>query len=172
MTTLDDLLAPKSVAIVGASDNPERIGGRPIQKFQNLGYEGHIYPVNPNRDVVQGIQAYPTLSDISGEVDFVLVAVPAKGVLDVVREAATKKAKTVMIFSSGFSAAEELSQTTGLFVYKAGRSLAHRMSPSKDLYKSSLPPSLRSLCFILFHGNISLKFPKGAFHSPAHVDVH
>jgi len=107
MTTLDDLLAPKSVAIVGASDNPERIGGRPIQKFQNLGYEGHIYPVNPNRDVVQGIQAYPTLSDISGEVDFVLVAVPAKGVLDVVREAATKKAKTVMIFSSGFSEMSE-----------------------------------------------------------------
>ena len=110
MTTIDDLLAPRSVAIVGASDNPTRIGGRPLSNFKNLGYEGDVYPVNANRDVVQGLRAYPTLSDISGDVDFVLVAVPAKGVLDVVRDAVTKKARTVMIFSSGFSETNEAGQ--------------------------------------------------------------
>ena len=110
MTTINDLLAPRSVAIVGASDNPMRIGGRPLSHFQNLGYEGHIYPVNPNRDVVQGLQAYPTLNDISGDVDFVLVAVPAKWVLDVVRDAVAKKTRTVMIFSAGFSEMSEAGQ--------------------------------------------------------------
>ena len=110
MTTIDDLLAPRTVAIVGASDNPTRIGGRPLSHFKNLGYEGDVYPVNANRDVVQGLRAYPTLSDISGDVDFVLIAVPAKGVLDVVREAVTKKTKTVMIFSSGFSETNEAGQ--------------------------------------------------------------
>ena len=102
MTTLDDLLTPRSVAVVGASDDPTRIGGRPLAFFKNLGYEGKIFPVNPNRDKVQGIDAYPSLADITDPVDFVLVAVPAKGVLDVMQQAIAKRAKTVMIFSSGF----------------------------------------------------------------------
>ena len=59
MPTIDDLLTPKSVAVVGASDNPRRIGGRPLSHFKNLGYEGHVYPVNPNRDVVQGLRGLP-----------------------------------------------------------------------------------------------------------------
>lgn len=105
MTTLDDLLAPRSIAVVGASDNPARIGGRPLNYFLTKGFEGPVYPVNPNRDVVQGVQAYPTLSDTPGEVDFVLVAVPAPHVVGVMREAIAKKAKTVMIFSSGFAEA-------------------------------------------------------------------
>ncbi|MFY0612144.1 MAG: acetate--CoA ligase family protein [Hyphomicrobiaceae bacterium] len=102
MTTLDDLLTPRSVALVGASDNPSRIGGRPLAFFKNLGYEGKIFPVNPNRDKVQGIDAYPSLAEINDDVDFVLVAVPAKGVLEVMRQAVEKRVKTVMIFSSGF----------------------------------------------------------------------
>jgi acyl-CoA synthetase (NDP forming) len=110
MTTLDDLLTPKSVAVVGASDDPTRIGGRPVSFFKNLGYEGAIYPVNPNRDEVQGLRAYPTLNDIDGPIDFVLVAVPAKGVVDVVNDAVAKKVKTVMIFSSGFGEMNEAGQ--------------------------------------------------------------
>ena len=110
MTTLDDLLTPKSVAVVGASDDPTRIGGRPLAFFKNLGYEGGIFPVNPNRETVQGIPAYPSLNDISDPIDFVLVAVPAKGVIDVVKDAAAKKAKTVMIFSSGFGEMDEAGQ--------------------------------------------------------------
>ncbi|MGI9477259.1 MAG: acetate--CoA ligase family protein [Hyphomicrobiaceae bacterium] len=107
MTTLDDLLTPRSVALVGASDNPARIGGRPLAFFKNLGYEGKIFPVNPNRDKVQGIDAYPSLAEINDDVDFVLVAVPAKGVLDVMRQAVEKRVKTVMIFSSGFGEMSE-----------------------------------------------------------------
>ena len=103
MTTLDDLITPGSVAVVGASDNPERIGGRPLNYFLNYGFDGAVYPVNPNRDVVQGAKAYPTLSDVPGSVDFVLVAVPAPHVLGVMREAIAKQAKCVMIFSSGFA---------------------------------------------------------------------
>ncbi len=103
MTTLDDLLAPKSFALVGASDDPTRIGGRPISNLINQKFEGAIYPVNPKRDRVQGLPAYPSLSDVPGDVDFVLVAVPAPLVADQVRLAATKGAKAVMVFSSGFA---------------------------------------------------------------------
>jgi len=103
VTTLDDLLAPRSIAIVGASDDARRIGGRPLRHMIEQRFEGAVYPVNPNRDRVQGLQAYPALADIPGEVDFVLVAVPAAGVAEVVRQAAAKRARTVLIFSSGFA---------------------------------------------------------------------
>ena len=103
MTTLDDLLSPKSAAIVGASNDPTRIGGRPVFLLKNLGYKGKIYPVNPKHEEVQGIKAYPKLGDIPGSVDFALIAVPAKIVVDVVHEAVEKRVKTALIFSSGFS---------------------------------------------------------------------
>ena len=107
MTTLDDLLNPRSIAIVGASDDPTRIGGRPLSHMINQRFDGGIYPVNPKRDRVQGLRAYPTLGDIDGDVDFVLVAVPAPMVAGQVRAAAEKKARTVMVFSSGFAEASE-----------------------------------------------------------------
>lgn len=106
-TTLDDLLSPRHVAVVGASDNPRRIGGRPLAYFIEQHFEGAVYPVNPNREKVQGLDAFPALSDVPGPVDFVLVAVPAAQVVDVMREAVEKQAKTVMIFSSGFAEAGE-----------------------------------------------------------------
>ncbi len=65
-TTLDDLLSPRHVAVVGASDNPRRIGGRPLAYFIEQGFEGAVYPVNPNRDKVQGLDAFPSLSDVPG----------------------------------------------------------------------------------------------------------
>ncbi|MGR3717566.1 MAG: CoA-binding protein, partial [Thermohalobaculum sp.] len=103
MTTLDDLLNPRSIAIVGASDDPTRIGGRPLRHMIDQKFDGGIYPVNPKRDTVQGLRAYPTLGDIDGDVDFVLIAVPAPMVAEQVRAAAAKQARTVMVFSSGFA---------------------------------------------------------------------
>ncbi|WP_420391491.1 acetate--CoA ligase family protein [Acuticoccus sp.] len=102
-TTLADLLTPRSVAIVGASDNPLRIGGRPLSYMKSKGFGGAIYPVNPTRDTVQGLTAYPSLDDIGADVDFVLVATPAATVPEVVRQAAERNAKAVLIFSSGFA---------------------------------------------------------------------
>ncbi len=107
MTTLDDLITPRHVAVVGASDDPTRIGGRPLHFFLTKGYEGAVYPVNPNREKVQGADAYPALDAVPGDVDFVLVAVPASAVTNVVRQAVAKNAKNVMIFSSGFAEASE-----------------------------------------------------------------
>lgn len=103
MTTLDDLLNPRSIAVVGASDDPTRIGGRPVSHLINQRFDGAVYPVNPRRETVQGLKAYAALADIEGDVDFVLVAVPAAGVAEVVRQAAAKRAKTVMVLSSGFA---------------------------------------------------------------------
>ena len=96
-------MSPKSIAIVGASDNKTRIGGRPLSNMIEKGFSGEIYPINPNRDTVQGIKAYSSLLDVKDDLDFILVAVPSKLVVSVLEEAVIKKAKTALIFSSGFS---------------------------------------------------------------------
>ena len=103
MTTFDDLFAPQSVAVVGASNDPSRIGGRPIKYLKEFGFDGAIYPVNPKYGEVQGIKAFPSLNDIPFPVDFALISVPARFVIDLVREAEEKQVKSVVIFSSGFS---------------------------------------------------------------------
>ncbi|PPR24860.1 MAG: hypothetical protein CFH34_01671 [Alphaproteobacteria bacterium MarineAlpha9_Bin4] len=103
MTTLNQITTPKSIAIVGASDNKNRIGGRPLSHMIEQNFEGTVYPVNPNRDKVQGLKSYPNLQDIPGDLDFVLIAVPAKFVVNVIEDAVKKNARTALIFSSGFS---------------------------------------------------------------------
>ena len=103
MTTLNQITTPKSIAIVGASDDKNRIGGRPLSHMIEQKFEGTVYPVNPNREKVQGLKTYPNLQDIPGDLDFVLIAVPAKFVVNVIEDAVKKNARTALIFSSGFS---------------------------------------------------------------------
>ena len=62
--SLLSLLAPRSVAVLGASDNPIKAGGRPIDYMQRHGYAGRIYPVNPKRAEIQGLAAYPDLATL------------------------------------------------------------------------------------------------------------
>ena len=103
MTTLQEIMSPKSIAIVGASDNKARIGGRPLAHMIEQKFSGGIFPINPNRDTVQGIKAYSSLLDVKEDLDFILVAVPSQIVVSVLEQAVEKKAKTALIFSSGFS---------------------------------------------------------------------
>lgn len=100
---LEALIGPKSVAIIGASDDPARIGGRPLRYLIKWGYEGPFYPVNPNRDTVQGVPAYKSVKDIGKPIDCALIAVPAKFVLDTLEDCAACGAKSAIVFSSGFA---------------------------------------------------------------------
>ena len=96
---LDALLSPRSVAIVGASDTPTRIGGRPIAYLKAAGFSGEIYPVNPKRESVQGLQAYPSIATLPGAVDAAILALPATAVVSAVEEAAAAGIKACVVFS-------------------------------------------------------------------------
>jgi len=102
---LDALLHPKSVAIIGASDTPARIGGRPLRFMLKENYKGNIYPINPNRDTLQGVKAYPTIKDLPETVDSAIVAVPAAIAVDAIRDCAEAGVKSAVIFTSGFAEA-------------------------------------------------------------------
>jgi len=100
---LRPLFAARSVAIVGASNDPTRIGGRPVQYLLRSGFRGAIYPVNPTRSEVQGLKAYPDLDAVPGEIELVVVAVPTPLVGGTIEAAAAKGARAAIIFSAGFA---------------------------------------------------------------------
>lgn len=105
MTSLRDLLNPQAVAVVGASDDPTRIGGRPIAYMLRAGFDGAILPVNSKRANVQGLPAAPSVAELDTPIDFAIVAVPAPVVNETLRACAAKGAKACLVFSSGFAEA-------------------------------------------------------------------
>lgn len=94
---------PKTIAVVGASDDPVKIGGRPLAFLLRHGYAGRVFPVNPARATVQGLPAFPSLQAIPEPVDLAIVVVPAERVIETLEEAAAKGVKAAIVFSSGFA---------------------------------------------------------------------
>ncbi len=121
------LLFPQSVALYGASDDAGKTAGRPLKFLRAAGYEGKIYPVNPNRQTVQGETAYQSLAALPEVPEHVFILTPTNTVLDAVHECARLGVKVVTILASGFSesgpdgaareqALRELSRATGVRV--------------------------------------------------------
>ncbi len=104
---LAKLLDPKSAAVIGASDNPSRIGGRPLHYLLNGAFEGKVYAVNANRDFVQGTRAYKSILDVPEPVDAAIVAVPANVVVRTIEDCAAHGVGAAVIFSSGFAEQDE-----------------------------------------------------------------
>ncbi len=100
---LRPLFYPRSIAVVGASNNPFKLGFQSLLAVKSAGFEGPIYPINPHADEpIQELTAYPSLADIPGQVDLVVYAIPDTLVLPAVREAAAKGARAGVIFAGGF----------------------------------------------------------------------
>jgi acyl-CoA synthetase (NDP forming) len=101
--SLTPLLQPRSVAVVGASTDPTRIGGRPISYMLRQEFQGILMPVNPNRKEVQGIPAYASVQDLPHAPDTAIVAVPAAQVLETIKALGERGTRSALVFSSGFS---------------------------------------------------------------------
>lgn len=97
------LLAPRSVAVIGASDDPLRIGGRPLAYMVSQGYKGHLMPVNPKRTQVQGLTAYASVADLPETPDVGIVAVPAALAVQVVEDLGARGTAAAIVFSAGFA---------------------------------------------------------------------
>ena len=102
-TLVSAILNPRGVALVGASADPTKNTGRPQRYLKAHGYAGHVYPVNPGRDDVQGLRAYKSIADIDGICDQAFIMVPAKYVIDAVRECGAAGIKVATIYSDGFA---------------------------------------------------------------------
>ena len=101
--SLDLLLAPRSVAVIGASADPVRIGGRPIATMLARGFSGRILPVNPKRADVQGLPAFPSVADLPETPDAAIVAVPGDAAVAAIDQLAERGTKAAIVFTAGFA---------------------------------------------------------------------
>ncbi len=99
---MQKILNPKSIAIVGASTDPTKLGSLILNNVIRGGFQGKIYPVNPNTKTIAGLTTYKNVSDIPQKVDVACIVVPAKHVTSVMKDCAKKKVKGVVIISAGF----------------------------------------------------------------------
>ncbi|OHD72377.1 MAG: hypothetical protein A2W19_13600 [Spirochaetes bacterium RBG_16_49_21] len=98
-----DLFAPKSVAVIGASHETDKIGYKVLYNIIRGGYPGRVFPVNPHGGEILGRQVYGKIEDINGDIDVASIVIPAKFVLDAVMQCGRKGVKFVQIITSGFS---------------------------------------------------------------------
>lgn len=102
---LDAFFKAQGVAIIGASDDITKIGGRPVQLLCKYGYGGPIYPINPKGGTIQGLQAYASVLDTPTAPDMAIVAVPAQAAVQAVHDCARRGVKGVIVLSAGFAEA-------------------------------------------------------------------
>lgn len=94
---------PRSVAIIGASATPNKVGHVILQNYLDAGYAGKLYPVNKKEGAILGLKAYPSVLNVKDVIDLAVIAVPAKIVPAVLRECGKAKIKNVVVVSGGFA---------------------------------------------------------------------
>jgi acetyltransferase len=100
---LEVFFKPNSIAIVGASREPEKVGHRIFRNLVESGFKGQLYPINPKADEILGIKCYGDVSDVPNQIDLAVIAVPAKIVPMVAEECGKKGVKGLIVVSAGFS---------------------------------------------------------------------
>jgi acetyl coenzyme A synthetase (ADP forming)-like protein len=101
--SMERLLAPRSIAVIGASRQPQTIGHELFRNLLAGGFNGPVYPVHPTAAAIASVRAWPSVLAIPDDVDVAVITVPAAAVLDVARECAQKHVKGLVIISAGFA---------------------------------------------------------------------
>lgn len=102
MKLIDALLNPKSIAIIGATENSVMVK-KMLGNLESLNYKGKVYPINPKYQNIFGLKAYPNVNEVPEEIDNAVILIPAKSTLKAVEECIQKKVKSIVIISSGFA---------------------------------------------------------------------
>jgi acyl-CoA synthetase (NDP forming) len=101
--SLETFFKPKSIAVVGASKDPTKIGHASLKNILISDYSCKLYPVNPNEETILGLKCYKKLTDIPGIIDLVMVSIPEPLVATIIKDCVKKKVKWIIIITSGFS---------------------------------------------------------------------
>ena len=102
---MDAFFLPRGIAVIGASADATKIGGRPVHLLRRHGYAGAIYPINPKAGEIQGLPAYARLADTPEAPELALIAVPASHAVQAVEDCAARGVRAVVVLSSGFAEA-------------------------------------------------------------------
>ena len=173
-SSLDALFHPRSVALVGASSDPERIGGRPLRFMLEAGFAAPIYPVNRSGALIQGLQSYQKVSDIPFPVDQAIICVPVAGVEEAVRDAIAKGVKAIQVMTAGFAEIDAAGRALQDRIVGLCRAAGVRMLGPNSLGLLNVPVRFFSTFSTFLNGaqpqpgSISLATQSGAFGSAAY----
>ncbi|OQS13684.1 GNAT family N-acetyltransferase [Nocardia donostiensis] len=123
--SVGNLLAPRSIAVIGATPSAGRVGGAVLANLLSAAFQGPVFPVNPNRRSVRGVRAYATVRDIPDEVDLAVVAVPAAAIGSVLEDCMAKGVKGLLVLTAGFAETGEAGRAAEAELVAAAR--AHGM---------------------------------------------
>jgi acetyl coenzyme A synthetase (ADP forming)-like protein len=122
--SLKSFFEPKSVAVIGASREPGKLGHEVFKNIIDAGFKGELYPINPKADEISGRKCYPSIKDVPSDVELVVVIVPARFVPQVIADCGLKAVRAVIVISSGFKetseAGKELERQMLAEAHKAG----------------------------------------------------
>ena len=149
---LHTFFSPDSIALIGASRDPEKIPGRLLSMLRKNEFPGKLYPINPNYGDIEGLKCYPSIAAVGQPIDLAIVMIPARAVLGALRECATAGVKNAVIISSGFAeeggdsmvmqdAIADLARKTGMRIsgpnaegfYSEAQRVAATFSPTVDI---------------------------------------
>lgn len=97
-----DLFKPRSVAVIGASREPSKVGHAVLKNIVNSGFQGKVYPINPKAEEILGIKSYKSVLDVPEDIDMAVIVVPASIALDAAEECGKKGVKYLIVISAGF----------------------------------------------------------------------
>lgn len=121
---MNRLFNPRSIAIIGASDDPTRIGGLPIRFLRQHRFAGKIFPVNPKYTEISGLPCYSSLTAIPEPIDLALIGIPRQFVLEALQQCVLKKVPFAILFSAGYAEMGDLGrreqEELGRFIRQAG----------------------------------------------------
>src|SRR5262245_60804840 len=103
MRDLRPLLAPRSVAVVGASSRPGPLASLPLANLQRQQYAVRVYPINPSRDEIGGLPCYPSIEALPETPDLALIVAPTAGVLPAMESCARRGVRAAIVISAGFA---------------------------------------------------------------------
>jgi acetyltransferase len=163
----DAFLQPESVAVVGASRDPAKVGGSVLANLRAAGFAGRVIPVNAHADTVQGLSAVASLLDVTERVDLAVVAVPPHAVLDALKQCAAKGVTGAVVISAGFRevGGEGARRETELREWLRGQSLRVLgpnclgwIRPSRRLNVSFAPgtPDAGGIAFVSHSGALAV----------------
>jgi acetyl-CoA synthetase (ADP-forming) len=162
LSELKKLFCPRSVAVIGASKNPRKIGYELVSNILSGGYEGRLYPVNPEGADVVGLKSFTSVKLVPGDVDLAVIAVPAVYVADVIEECGQKGIKALIVISSGFREVGNIEQEQRIL--SIARKYGMRML-GPNVFGLYYAPSRLNATFGLsrvFPGNIAFVTQSGA----------
>jgi acyl-CoA synthetase (NDP forming) len=104
---MEAIFNPKSIAVIGASDNPGKLGFHVMKSLTQGGYSGRIFPINPGKREILGIKTFPSLLDVPEKVDLSIVVLPAESVPKTIKECEEKGVLGMVLITAGFKEIED-----------------------------------------------------------------